>query len=955
MIINNHLKLSALSYSILLALSFNATAVNQVAYDADVDGDILPSMFTKATTRSGVISFQDSEKASMLFDGSAGLAGAKWVLSPEEQAEAAKGYQLTVKARVVEGTNNLFYVTNVGKRFIPWLSRSANGDLIVDLERGSSHVLATGSDADTTHEFEVRFDGSLDMASFFMDGVLIDTWGGRERGGNEFFVGNGSSKGAGKIILEEMHLQLGLPLDTDGDGIPDEVDLDDDNDGLPDERDPNPLVDDSINSPDSDGDSVSDHQELVNGTDPNINNLVPISFSVTEDFTDIEARDNSRLNAAIHAQVTTKSDQMVSLSWTAFNPSSYYDDDYGEGVSGNLKETFLISDMPCTNYQLEISASYSNTLTSNIRVDRGNETILGTIDLVPYPRATKFSAQVSNSSSQEEITVVGYKSWLGDITVSGACEVFDSDLDGISDPVEEHLGFDPQNPDGDDDGINDADEYEHGLNPLDPSDGDGDLDGDGISNKDEIANGDSPYGYKPQVQSLHYKGQTKRGETLSAAYTFFDRDLVDEGNSDIIWKLDGDSRNQAQITLTNADVGKQLQLCVTPRSSRGIPSDGDEVCTDANEVQTSLADWTGLGAQTLYGRTDRKGVDLLILGDGYDAEHMEQFKHAAMENASSLLGFHEIAEHASSWNITAIGTPSNSNYITDSVANPPMVADTVYGSYRTGARYILVNTSHVQSIAADKYPGYDIILLLSHSPNSINDIPGAGYAGVAVAASNPAHYTIPAANRVNVSIHELGHSFANLGDEYVYGGKAPLTADRPEPNISNDPNPETVKWKHWVAPTAHLGEEWYTGGKVGSYEGALYRVHGAYRPTNTSIMSVSYDAKLFSVNAEAWALKIYETQPIASRTLPDTAETFVHYANTAQTFEIDSVYTPEQIEVRWYLNDQLQSENSFIFNLENMPKGKYQLRAELQDVSGLILKDDSGYSSQTITWNGDAR
>lgn len=71
------------------------------------------------------------------------------------------------------------------------------------------------------------------------------------------------------------------------------------------------------------------------------------------------------------------------------------------------------------------------------------------------------------------------------------------------------------------------------------------------------------------------------------------------------------------------------------------------------------------------------------------------------------------------------------------------------------------------------------------------------------------------------SIHEFGHAFALLQDEY-----ADTTGHRPQVrsriNVSATDDPEQVPWRHWI-------EAGVPG--IGVYEGAAGRVRGAWKPT----------------------------------------------------------------------------------------------------------------------------
>jgi len=112
-------------------------------------------------------------------------------------------------------------------------------------------------------------------------------------------------------------------------------------------------------------------------------------------------------------------------------------------------------------------------------------------------------------------------------------------------------------------------------------------------------------------------------------------------------------------------------------------------------------------------------------------------------------------------------------------------------------------------------------------------------------------------------LHEFGHSFAGLGDEYyasavAYNDFYPKGIEPTEPNITALLDPENLKWKHLVAPgtsiptpwdkeaydkmknnspekEAHLQQERFKG-LVGAFEGAGYASIGLYRPMADCIM-----------------------------------------------------------------------------------------------------------------------
>ncbi len=97
-----------------------------------------------------------------------------------------------------------------------------------------------------------------------------------------------------------------------------------------------------------------------------------------------------------------------------------------------------------------------------------------------------------------------------------------------------------------------------------------------------------------------------------------------------------------------------------------------------------------------------------------------------------------------------------------------------------------------------------------------------------------------------VFIHEFGHGFAGLGDEYytssvAYSDFYPRGVEPWEPNVSAAlKGPERVKWKALLTPDIPLPtpEKEEFGDKVGVFEGAGYSAKGLFRP--------ALDCKMFS-------------------------------------------------------------------------------------------------------------
>jgi hypothetical protein len=196
----------------------------------------------------------------------------------------------------------------------------------------------------------------------------------------------------------------------------------------------------------------------------------------------------------------------------------------------------------------------------------------------------------------------------------------------------------------------------------------------------------------------------------------------------------------------------------------------------------------------------RDKVDLLLMGDGYTAAEMEKWHRDARRMSEMLFAQPPFKEHRRDFNVWAIDTPADES----GVARP---SDGVYRRSPLGAaydalgseRYVLTTDNrHLREIAAAA--PYEFIEIV------VNDrkYGGGGIFNL--------YATVAADNAFTpyVFVHEFGHHFAGLADEYytsdvAYGSPQ----DRPEPwepNATADPKAE--KWKDLIASGTPLPTPW---------------------------------------------------------------------------------------------------------------------------------------------------
>jgi hypothetical protein len=270
-------------------------------------------------------------------------------------------------------------------------------------------------------------------------------------------------------------------------------------------------------------------------------------------------------------------------------------------------------------------------------------------------------------------------------------------------------------------------------------------------------------------------------------------------------------------------------------------------------------------------------VDFLIVGDGYAAAERGKFEKDARRLMDILFSSEPFKSRRGDFNVWGLAPAS----LESGVSRP---STGIHRRSRVGAtydafgseRYVLTfDNASFRDVAS--FAPYDFVEILTNS----RTYGGGGIFGL---------YGTVAADSLwspYVFVHEFGHHFAGLADEYYTSDVAyEPAADRVEPwepNVTALLDPGKLKWKELVAadtplPTpwekeayeAHaaairterrkiraenrpedemdalflrqrdeetkmLGAERYAG-KVGAFEGAMYEARGYYRPQADCIM-----------------------------------------------------------------------------------------------------------------------
>ncbi|MBX2901332.1 MAG: T9SS type A sorting domain-containing protein [Cyclobacteriaceae bacterium] len=189
----------------------------------------------------------------------------------------------------------------------------------------------------------------------------------------------------------------------------------------------------------------------------------------------------------------------------------------------------------------------------------------------------------------------------------------------------------------------------------------------------------------------------------------------------------------------------------------------------------------------------RRRINLVFLSDGYQAHEMNTYITDVNRLLTDMFSQVPFKHYRNYFNAFAIKVPSNQSGAkhprtssdSDCAPVPQQDVDNYFGStFDYGNIHRLLVPTKAGTIAvtlANNFPLFDQAFVLVNSPFY-------GGSGGSVAASST-H-----SNANEVSIHEIGHSFAGLADEYWAGSAYAFE----RPNLTQQNNPSLVKWASWV-------------------------------------------------------------------------------------------------------------------------------------------------------------
>ena len=342
-----------------------------------------------------------------------------------------------------------------------------------------------------------------------------------------------------------------------------------------------------------------------------------------------------------------------------------------------------------------------------------------------------------------------------------------------------------------------------------------------------------------------------------------------------------------------------------------------------------------------------EAINFVLLGDGYTATEQTKFVTAAKNLYNALFKKIPMNKYKKWFNLYAIEVISNESGIShpgvlkngvyvcpEGSSLPIKTVDTYFGihfdSYNIHRLPCTDNSSKIYNLLKALMPNYEMVGILCNT----SEYGGAGGSYLTCTT----HSSAP-----EIFIHEFGHTFASLADEYFAGDN--YLGEYVNQTANN--NSATIKWKHWWGQSS-----------VGAFAiGGSTKGNGYYKPVNGTCEMEALNKNFCPVCREALVESLHNRVKVIAEYEPISTKT-ITMEEEEMTFSITRYYkgAGNKLAFQWTVDGIIQENETseqMVLRYDSLDWSKttHTIKVKAHEICSYV-KDPQHESKHTttITW-----